>query len=82
MVRRQGDGFNGGNGLIVRLTEGKFSGSFILIMGTILVGAMILFTGIQYLFSGSGVPISPLLVVIAVGITVMIVGILLAKHYL
>jgi hypothetical protein len=62
------------------LTEG-ISGNFILIMGTMLVGGMIVLTGIGYLF-GRGAPISAILVVIAVGIGVIIASALLARHYL
>jgi hypothetical protein len=52
-------------------------------IGMMLVGFSIVYTGIAYLFgSYPGVPTFLFLIVIAVGIAISIAGALLAKHYL
>jgi hypothetical protein len=64
------------------LTDGKL-GNFILMIGMMLVGFSIVYTGIAYLFgSYPGVPTFGFLIVIAVGIAISIAGALLARHYL
>jgi len=64
------------------LSEGKNSGNFVLLIGLMLVGASIVYTGAQYLFSKTGAPAYVFLVVIAVGFAMIIAGAVLARHYL
>jgi len=60
------------------LSEGKNSGNFVLLIGLMLVGVSIVYTGIQYLFSKTGAPAYVFLVVIAVGFAMIIAGAVLA----
>ena len=60
------------------MSEGKNSGNFVLLIGLMLVGVSIVYTGIQYLFSKTGAPAYVFLVVIAVGFAMIIAGAVLA----
>jgi hypothetical protein len=64
------------------LSEGKNFGNFMLLIGLMLVGVSIVYTGIQYMFSKTGAPAYVFLVVVAVGIALFITGAVLARHYL